>query len=278
MYLRRYDIKWTAPKAEGSFTDARGDIIISDEAITISSSSITFDLVTKIQISYPNGHYLKKESSDLIVAVAPDILGVDADLRLQGFDILSLTPFSPIGSPKPMHMKLTGRAKFHGSVVESLERSVYQNVAVQDEISSPDDFNRRKASGLVGDVQLSGIKLNQLLVAPNSSGPLAIFPQNFKVCLFAVWLLCRIYVNILYIHAASFEHIVMMSYYNWQTNKFHIFGIFLICIIRVYRVVIFLYIQFQVFSWWYIMNLYCQADKSPKMCAVTCKSQQLVKP
>lgn len=177
----RYDIKWTAPKAEGSFTDARGDIIISDEAIIISSSSITFDLVTKIQISYPNGHYLKEESSDLIVAVAPDILGVDADLRLQGFDILSLTPFSAIGSPKPMHMKLTGRAKFHGSVVESLERSVDGNIAVQEEILSSDDFLRTKASGLVGDVQLSGIKLNQLLVAPNSSGLLAIFPQNFKL-------------------------------------------------------------------------------------------------
>lgn len=177
----RYDIKWTAPKAEGSFTDARGDIVISDEAIIISSSSITFDLVTKIQISYPNGHYLKEESSDLIVAVAPDILGVDADLRLQGFDILSLTPFSAIGSPKPMHMKLTGRAKFHGSVVESLERSVDGNIAVQEEILSSDDFLRTKSSGLVGDVQLSGIKLNQLLVAPNSSGLLAIFPQNFKL-------------------------------------------------------------------------------------------------
>ena len=80
-------------------------------------------------------------------------------------------------------MKLTGKAKFHGSVVESLERSVDENIVVREETVSPDEFNRRKASGLVGDVQLSGIKLNQLLVAPKSSGLLAIFPQNFKVCI-----------------------------------------------------------------------------------------------
>ncbi|CAI9280233.1 unnamed protein product [Lactuca saligna] len=42
----RLDIKWSAPKAEGSFGDARGDIIISHESINISSSSIAFELVT----------------------------------------------------------------------------------------------------------------------------------------------------------------------------------------------------------------------------------------
>ena len=70
-----------------------------------------------------------------------------------------------------------GRTKFHGYVVESVERSVDENIAVQEEILSSDDFLGTKASGLVGDAQLSGIKLNQLLVAPNLSGTLAIFPQ-----------------------------------------------------------------------------------------------------
>lgn len=46
---KRYDIKWTTPRVEGSFTDARGDIIISDKAITINSSSITFDLLIKFK-------------------------------------------------------------------------------------------------------------------------------------------------------------------------------------------------------------------------------------
>ncbi|XP_057851125.2 protein SUBSTANDARD STARCH GRAIN 4, chloroplastic isoform X2 [Cryptomeria japonica] len=170
-----YDIKWTAPKAEGSFTDAHGEIIISDEAITISSSSSTFDLLTKIEIAYPNLLYSENNSSDFKHAFAPDIRSVDADLRLRGFDILGLFPFAPIGSSKPMHMKLTGRTKFEGHVVKSLERSVNEKVAWQD------DCVGMKASGLVGEVHLSGIKLNQLLVAPQLTGSLDISPQSFKL-------------------------------------------------------------------------------------------------
>ncbi|GLJ42697.1 hypothetical protein SUGI_0885230 [Cryptomeria japonica] len=141
-----YDIKWTAPKAEGSFTDAHGEIIISDEAITISSSSSTFDLLTKIEIAYSNLLYSENNSSDFNLAFTPDIRSVDADLRLRGFDILGLFPFAPIGSSKPMHMKLTGRTKFEGHVVKSLERSVNEKVAWQD------DCVGMKASGLVGEL------------------------------------------------------------------------------------------------------------------------------
>lgn len=78
-------------------------------------------------------------------------------------------------------MKLTGKAKFHESIVESLERSVDENIVVREETMSTDEFNRRKASGLVGDVQLSRIKLNQLLMGPKLLGLLDIFPQNFKL-------------------------------------------------------------------------------------------------
>ncbi|KAH9324119.1 hypothetical protein KI387_004297 [Taxus chinensis] len=176
----RYDIKWTAPKAEGSFTDARGEIIISHEAITISSSSTTFDLLTKIQIACPNLHDSEKEISGLIPAVSSDILSVTADLRLQGFNILGSTPFGSIGSSKPMHMKLTGRTKFEGRVVKSSNSSVDENVAWK-EFSSPDECGGMKASGLVGEVHLSGIRLNQLLVAPQLVGSLDISPQSFKL-------------------------------------------------------------------------------------------------
>eukprot|EP01018_Ginkgo_biloba_P034766 Gb_34397 [translate_table: standard] len=174
----RYDIKWTAPKAEGSFTDARGDIVISHEAIAISSSSMTFDLRTNIQTSYPHVQYLKEESLDFILPVGPDIEGVDVDLRLRGFDILGLTPTSPIGSPQAMHMKLSGRTKFQGHVVKSLRRTVDEN---KEDISWPSEFDRTKASGLVGEIFLSGIKLNQLLVAPQLTGSLDISPQTFKM-------------------------------------------------------------------------------------------------
>lgn len=182
IYCRRYDIKWAATKAEGSFTDARGDIFISDEAITINASSIAFDLLTKIQIAYPHLHCLTRKNSDPVVAVAPDILGFDADLRLRGFDILGLSYFGSIGSPKSMHMKLSGKTKFQGRVVKF--RSVDEKVTAQEEDSSYVECDGIKASRLVGDVLLSGIKLNQLLVAPQLTGSFDISSQCFKVQFF----------------------------------------------------------------------------------------------
>ncbi|KAF5779089.1 putative translocation and assembly module TamB [Helianthus annuus] len=151
----RFDIKWTAPKAEGSFGDARGDMIISHEFITISSSSVAFELFTKVETSYPYENWLDRKELAVIIE------GVELDLRMRGFEIFNLVSSSfAFDSLRPIHLKTTGRIKFQGKVVKPAA-----------------DVSKI----LAGDVSITGLKLNQLLLAPQLAGQLKISPDCIKL-------------------------------------------------------------------------------------------------
>ncbi|KAI3695763.1 hypothetical protein L1987_78763 [Smallanthus sonchifolius] len=150
----RFDIKWTAPKAEGSFGDARGDMIISHEFITISSSSIAFELFTKVETSYPYENCLNRKELAVIIE------GVELDLRMRGFEIFNMVSSYAFDSLRPIHLKATGRIKFQGKVVKP--------AAEVPKI-------------LAGDVSITGLKLNQLLLAPHLAGQLNISPACIKL-------------------------------------------------------------------------------------------------
>ncbi|KAL4579660.1 hypothetical protein LXL04_015816 [Taraxacum kok-saghyz] len=155
----RFDIKWTAPKAEGSFGDARGDIIISHESITISSSSIAFELFTKVQTSYPHENWQNINATTPVV-----IEGVELDLRMRGFEFFNLVSSYAFDSLRPIHLKATGRIKFQGKVVKP--------VSIADE---------QPTKILAGDVSITGLKLNQLMLAPQLAGVLSISPACIKL-------------------------------------------------------------------------------------------------
>ncbi|KAL8253626.1 hypothetical protein R6Q59_031847 [Mikania micrantha] len=150
----RFDIKWTAPKAEGSFGDARGDMIISHEFITISSSSVAFELFTKVETSYPYENWLNRKELAVIIE------GVELDLRMRNFEIFNLVSSYAFGSLRPVHLKATGRIKFQGKVVKP---------------------SAEVSKILAGDVSITGLKLNQLLLAPNLAGQLNISPACIKL-------------------------------------------------------------------------------------------------
>lgn len=177
---RRFDIKWTAPKAEGSFTDARGDIIISHEHITINSSSVAFELYSKVQTSYRDDYWLEKKDAYPTNAMPFTVGGVDLDLRTRSFEFFSLVSSYTFDSPRPVHLKATGRIKFQGKVSEPLSYT--------DEHNAHDKHNQNfqttdKGSSkiLIGDVSISGLKLNQLMLAPQLAGQLRISRDYIKV-------------------------------------------------------------------------------------------------
>ncbi|PQM33435.1 uncharacterized protein Pyn_40057 [Prunus yedoensis var. nudiflora] len=114
----RFDIKWTAPKAEGSFSDARGDIIISHDSITVNSSSAAFDLSSKVQTSYTDEDWLRRRDADAKSAMPFVVEGIDLDLRMRSFEFFNLVSPYPFDSPKPMHLKATGKIKFQGKVLK----------------------------------------------------------------------------------------------------------------------------------------------------------------
>ncbi|KAL9679738.1 hypothetical protein QQ045_017604 [Rhodiola kirilowii] len=177
----RFDIKWAAPKAEGSFGDARGDILISHDCITVNSSSVAFELYTKVQISCPDEYWAGPKNSTPMKFVPLVVEGVDLDLRMRGFEFYSFISSYSFDFPRPMHLKSSGRIKFQGKVVKHSNCS-----SEKDTRSSPDslnsfDKNEGEVNSLIGDISISGLKLNQLMLAPQLGGLLRISRECIKL-------------------------------------------------------------------------------------------------
>ncbi|OMO80485.1 hypothetical protein COLO4_24068 [Corchorus olitorius] len=173
----RFDIKWTAPKAEGSFSDARGDIMISHDCITVNSSSFAFDLFAKVQTSYPEEYWLNRKEFNEKSTVPFIIEGVELDLRMRGFEFFSLVSSYTFDSPRPTHLKASGKIKFHGKVLKPI-------TSEQDfgpERQRDDMTDNRSKQSLVGDLSVSGLRLNQLMLAPQLVGQLSISRDSVKL-------------------------------------------------------------------------------------------------
>ncbi|KAK7377280.1 hypothetical protein VNO80_02702 [Phaseolus coccineus] len=174
----RFDIKWTAPTAEGSFNDARGDIIISPDFITVNSASAAFDLYTRVQTSYPDDFHHKKEFNTPR-AIPFTIDGVELDLRMRGFEFFSLVSAYTMDSPRPLHLKAAGRIKFQGKVLKPNGNITEQNFEITRQ--NVQVLEKGIADSLVGEVSISGLKLNQLMLAPQLSGLLRVSPKRIKL-------------------------------------------------------------------------------------------------
>ncbi|KAJ9563032.1 hypothetical protein OSB04_008192 [Centaurea solstitialis] len=177
----RFDIKWTAPKAEGSFGDARGDIIIAHEYITISSSSIAFELFTKIQTSYPYEDWLNKSEFDARPAMPVIVEGVELDLRMRGFEFFNLVSSYAFDSLRPIHLKATGRIKFQGKVVKPISPTDEHLSNTQKNVIAGGLKDTEESKILAGDVSITGLKLNQLMLAPHLAGVLNISRARIKL-------------------------------------------------------------------------------------------------
>lgn len=99
---------------------------------------------------------------------------------MRAFEFFSLVSSYSFDSPRPVHLKATGRIKFQGKVTKPLGhgnghmntdnslRSVHMNV-------------EESSKNLVGEVSISGLKLNQLMLAPQLAGLLRISREYIKV-------------------------------------------------------------------------------------------------
>lgn len=177
---RRFDIKWVAPKAEGSFSEARGDIMISHECITVNSSSAAFEIYSVVQTSYPDDSWINGDESNVKGAIPPTIEGVELDLRMRGFEFFSLVSY-PFDSPRPTHLKATGKIKFQGKVLKPCGTSADQSCDTEEDNQTTKILDKQNSQSLVGEVSVSGLKLNQLMLAPQLAGPLSISCDHIKV-------------------------------------------------------------------------------------------------
>lgn len=138
----------------------------------------------KVQTSYSDEYYwLSRKESGLRNGASLTIEGVELDFRMRGFEFLNLISSYSFDSPRPMHLKATGRIKFQGKILKQT-RITNQNVLGTDK--NPLDIetvDSEPIRSFVGEVLLSGIKLNQLMLAPQLVGSLNISPKNIKVIL-----------------------------------------------------------------------------------------------
>ncbi|KAK8683432.1 hypothetical protein V6N13_039493 [Hibiscus sabdariffa] len=174
----RFDIKWTAPKAEGSLRDARGDIMISPDCITVNSSSVAFDLFTKVQTSYPEEYWLNKKEFNEKNAVPFIVEGVELDLRMRGFEFFNLVSSYTFDPPRPTHLKATGKIKFNGKV---LKPSITREQGFCPDEQPEKVMDNRSKQSLVGELSVSGLRLNQLMLAPQLIGQLSISQDSIKL-------------------------------------------------------------------------------------------------
>ncbi|XP_010548479.1 PREDICTED: uncharacterized protein LOC104819890 isoform X2 [Tarenaya hassleriana] len=174
LFKPRFDIKWVAPKADGSFTDARGDIVISHDYITVNSSSVAFDLYTKLDTSYNDHELLPEEDFSRRRSIPFVIEGLELDLCMRGFEFFRMVTSYTFDSPRPTHLKATGRIKFQGKVKG-------QNTTTEEEVESEKFADAGAVASLVGEISISGLKLNQLVLAPQLAGLLSISRDHVKL-------------------------------------------------------------------------------------------------
>ncbi|KAG6400919.1 hypothetical protein SASPL_137764 [Salvia splendens] len=172
----RFDIKWIAPKAEGSLSDARGDVIISHDHICVSSSSAAFELYTRVLTSYPDENQLCWRKK--VVNMPFSVEGVELDLRMQNFEFCNLVSSYTFDSLRPIHLKATGKIKFQGKVNKNSHSQVSQSDTNSEMIPKEGDDNEKSISG---DISISGLKLNQLMLAPQLAGVLNITSKGMKL-------------------------------------------------------------------------------------------------
>lgn len=174
-------------------SDARGDIIISHDYIIVSSSSVAFDLYTKVLTSYLDDYLLDRKESDVRTAMPLIVEGVELDLRMRGFEFFSLVSSHAFDSLRPVHLKATGRIKFRGKVIKPFSISNEQVVTSEKNGEDVPMKSKEGAHSLAGEVSVSGLKLNQLMLAPQLGGLLSISREGIKVSLKAFLVLLLSY-------------------------------------------------------------------------------------
>ncbi|KAL6501939.1 hypothetical protein OROGR_027072 [Orobanche gracilis] len=135
----RLDIKWTAPRAEGSLSDAHG-----------------------------------RECGEVVAMPFP-VEGVELDLRMRNFEFYNFVSSYAFDSLKPVHLKATGKIRFQGKVNK---KNRLLNSDKDLELPQEGDEDAKSISG---DISISGLKLNQLMLAPQLAGVLNISSKSIKL-------------------------------------------------------------------------------------------------
>lgn len=169
-------------------------MIISHDHICVNSSSAAFELYTRVLTSYPDENWLYWRECKKVVAMPFSVEGVELDLRMRNFEFCNLVSSYTFDSLRPIHLKATGKIKFQGKVNKNSCSQVSQS-DTNSEMTPEEGVEDEKS--ISGDISISGLKLNQLMLAPQLAGVLNITSKGMKVCLTSLCLVNSYFVLVI---------------------------------------------------------------------------------
>ncbi|KAE8735436.1 hypothetical protein F3Y22_tig00000340pilonHSYRG00391 [Hibiscus syriacus] len=131
-------------------------------------------------ITFETEYWLNRKEFSENITVPFTVEGVELDLRMRGFEFFSLVSSYTFDSPRPTHLKATGKIKFHGKVLMPSIISD-ENIGPKVEGQSEKMTDNIRKKSLVGDLSISGLRLNQLMLAPQLGGQLSISQDFVKL-------------------------------------------------------------------------------------------------
>jgi len=135
-------------------------------------------LYLKVQTSYSDNFSLRREEFNAPRTIPFIVGGVDFDLHMHGFEFFSLVTPYMLDFPRPLILKAAGRVKFQGNLLKPSTTIIKQNFDKNEKLHM---LEKGSSYRLVGEVSISGLKVNQLMLAPQLSGSLSVSPEYIKV-------------------------------------------------------------------------------------------------
>ena len=130
------------------------------------------DLISNGLLWKLRGHFLMLSHTITFFSVE----GIELDLRMRNFEFFNLVSSYTFDSLRPIHLKATGKVnKYYGDQV-SQSSTNSEMIPKEDEKS------------ISGDISISALKLNQLMLALQLAGVLNISSKGMKVCLTSIFL------------------------------------------------------------------------------------------
>lgn len=133
----------------------------------------------KVQTSYSDHFSLRREEFNARRTIPFIVGGVDFDLNMHGFELFSLVTPYMLDYPRPLILKAAGRVKFQGNLLKPSTTIIEQNF--DENKKHVRMLEKGSSDSLVGEFSISGLKVNQLMLAPQLSGSLTVSPEYIKV-------------------------------------------------------------------------------------------------
>ena len=153
------DVAFETPEAKGALRGGSGRLSLNRQRVSLSATADQFDLNARIPVKYPPLSVLRQAWTREAAAAAarPEVVGCEMDARLRALDVMALTTGEEAPPHSAARFRVSGRARYSGEV----------DLVPRQADAAP---GAEPLARMTGDLQLSGIKVNQLKMVDRLRG------------------------------------------------------------------------------------------------------------